>query len=200
MAHRVAELLQQAEGATVATDREAAARECAHLVQELWQQRDTWPGGGPLRRILPTLERLLGDVNHPYPWASRLNDDSGLMGQLLRLHEQELRLFQQLVQASLPPEVKEASADLLTHHWHDLDDDERYAVVFVGGPPVLPAGEAEVETGPSVDSQPGDDENEIPSPAPAATATNVRAELTRLQEQRATLFTTALSVLQPRNE
>jgi hypothetical protein len=142
MAHRVAELMERTETAATASGREEAAHECQTLIMDLWSQRNNWPMGGPLRKMMPTLERLLGESNHRYHWSNRPDDDSGLIGKLMLLHEREMHFFRLALQAGLDSEASDSGAELLEQHLYDLNDDELQAITFIVRPPLVPGGEA----------------------------------------------------------
>lgn len=196
MAHRVAELMQRTETATTAPEREEAARECKALIMELWSQRNNWPMGGPLQKIMPTLERLLGESNHRYHWARRPDDDSGLIGKLMRLHEKEMHFFRLALQAGIGSEVSDSGAKLLEQHLHDLDDDELQAITFVvrRPRPLLPNDDADDEDG---DASPEEIEAEDENGSSSITQVvkQLSNELDSITEHRSKLISNALAAV-----
>ena len=131
MSHRVAELMDRVESATDVTIRESAAKECEELILKLWEKRNSWPSGGPLSPILPTLNRLFSDPDEYYfPYFERESDTTGLVGQLISLHAREMRLFLSDPNLAVSKEAADASAETLESLTDNLTDDERRAFQF----------------------------------------------------------------------
>jgi len=131
MSHRVAELMDRVELATDATIRESAAKECEELILKLWGKRNSWPSSGPLSPILPTLNRLFSEPDEYYhPFFESESDTSGVVGQLIKLHKREMRLFLCDPNLAVSNEAAEASAETLELLNNELSDDERRAFQF----------------------------------------------------------------------
>ncbi|GAB4043207.1 hypothetical protein [Spirosoma jeollabukense] len=123
--------MDRVETATDATIQESAAKECEELILKLWEKRNSWPSGGPLSPILPTLNRLFSDPDEYYhPFFESESDTAGVVGQLIKLHKREMRLFLSNPNLAVSKEAAEASAETLESLTDDLTDDERRAFQF----------------------------------------------------------------------
>lgn len=132
MAQRLAELIDRTETEKDNILRETAAKECEDLVLKLWSKRKSWPSGGPLSSIMPTLNRLLGDNDLYYHnFFGKEPDTSGLIGKLIRIHEREMNLFLSNPNVAATKAVAEASAEMLDLFIDDLSEDERQVLDFV---------------------------------------------------------------------
>lgn len=150
MAHRIAELMQRAEAASNVELKEVAERECQDLIVRLWDMRELWPSGGPLRDILPTLHQLLDKTPFTIRWAGKPEQPSvgGVITKLLRAQRKELRQLCQLIKSKTPTHTVEELQRLLDENYGDLSDDEVALITLIIDPLSLPVfgSEAEVDT------------------------------------------------------
>lgn len=118
MAHRVAELVQQAEEGN-----HDAKKEAAELITSLWERRSAWPRGWPppettqaVRRLTASTERHQSREADPaYRWLTRLVA-------LDETHEVERAIWLRLALGELDLNDEIAAAEA---HESSLDDDER---------------------------------------------------------------------------
>lgn len=140
MAQRVAELLRRAESSTDPVVKEAAERECQDLIIRLWESRDSWPSGGPLGSILPTLKVLLAGEPDYRPWKSRPEENQiiGWITNLLQLQRKELRYFCLAIRDQISAPMREEMRQLLAEHQSDLSEEEANILYFVTNASHLP--------------------------------------------------------------
>ena len=140
MAQRVAELLRRAEASVDSAVKETAERECQDLIIRLWESRASWPSGGPLGSILPTLQTLLaGEPEYRY-WKSRPEENQliGWVTNLLQLQRKELRYFCLAIRDQIPGSLREEMRQLLVEHQSDLSEEEAHILYFVTNDSQLP--------------------------------------------------------------
>jgi len=140
MAQRVAELLRRAEASVDPAVKEAAERECQDLIIRLWESRESWPAGGPLGSILPTLQTLLASEPDYRPWRSRSAENQliGWITNLLQLQRKELRYFCLAIRDQIPAPLREEMRQLLAEHQSDLSEEEANILYFVTNASQLP--------------------------------------------------------------
>ena len=140
MAQRVAELLRRAEASVDPAVKEAAERECQDLIIRLWESRASWPAGGPLGSILPTLQKLLAGEPDYRPWKSRPEENQliGWITNLLQLQRKELRYFCLAIRDQMPAPLREEMRQLLVEHQSDLSEEEANILYFVTNASQLP--------------------------------------------------------------
>lgn len=132
MSQRIAELISRTESSIDDVARETAAKECEALILKLWSKRYSWPSGSPLSPIMPTLKRLFTEPNIYY--RRSFNNDSdkqGLISQLIKLHEREMRLFLDSPNITISEEVSDIAEDTLDTFLDYLTEDEIEALDFV---------------------------------------------------------------------
>ena len=153
MALRVAELLRRTEGTADALAKEGVERECQDLITRLWESRESWPSGGPLGSILPTLKVLLAGEPDYRSWRSRPDENQaiGLITNLLQLQRKELQHFCLAIHDRIPASTMEAMRLLLAEHENALSEEEANVLYFVTNPSRLPlfnnVEEVEVDEG-----------------------------------------------------
>lgn len=147
MAHRVAELMKRAENAPNTESKEVAERECQDLITRLWDMRDNWPSGGPLRDILPTLHQLLDKTPFRVRWAGESDEPGagGIITKLLKTQREELYRLCQLIKLKAPPQIVEQMQQFLTDNHDSLSDDEIGLITIIAAPTRLPIFSSEVE-------------------------------------------------------
>ncbi|QHV96567.1 hypothetical protein [Spirosoma endbachense] len=134
MAQRVAELIRRVETTKDEAEREALAKECTELILKLWEKRNTWPSGGPLADIYPTLKRLFGPRNQYYSIFRNKNvGDTGLISKLAALHQREMKLFINSPNVATSPEIVKASNEKLELYIDHLSKEESQALLFTAG-------------------------------------------------------------------
>lgn len=147
MAHRVAELMQRAEATSDPEAKEVVKRECQDLIVRLWDMRDRWPSGGPLRAILPTLHQLLDETPFTIRWAGKPEEPSagGVITKLLRAQRKELRQLCKLIKARIPAHTIEELQQLLDKNYADLSENEAGLITLIISPASLPIFSSEEE-------------------------------------------------------
>ena len=140
MAQRVAELLRRAEASVDPAVKEAAERECQDLIIRLWESRASWPTGGPLGSILPTLQTLLASEPDYRYWRSRPEENQliGWITNLLQLQRKELRYFCLAIRDQMPSPLREEMRQLLAEYRSDLSEEEANILYFVTNASQLP--------------------------------------------------------------
>ena len=92
MAHYVAELIDEAERAPSPRKRSALRRECAEVIQRLWDRRSHWPSGWPP----DSAARLTEALDSTEPNRRRLSPSEGLaaaLPALLEIHRNEAQAW-----------------------------------------------------------------------------------------------------------
>jgi hypothetical protein len=184
MAQRVAELLRRAEASADLIVKEAAERECQDLIIRLWESRDSWPAGGPLGSILPTLEVLLAGEPDYRPWRSRPEEHQiiGWITNLLQLQRKELRYFCLALRDRIPAPMREEMRQLLAEHQSDLSEEEANILYFVTNASHLPFFNHEEET--EVDGNESQEKTKLVSTTePVERLTEFLAFITRERQQ-----------------
>lgn len=140
MAQRVAELMRRAETLTEPIAKEAAERECQDLIMRLWESRASWPSGGPLGAVLPTLNVLLAEAPDYRRWRSQPEEGQplGWITELLQLQRKELRRFCLAMRDQFPAPTMDALRQLLADHEADLSEDEVTVLHYLTTPSRLP--------------------------------------------------------------
>ncbi len=118
MAHRLAELIQEADQGD-----ESARREAAELIMKLWVRRSAWPTGWPppktaeaIRGLTPSADARRSREPEPaHPWLTRLDALDGT-------HEAERAIWLRLALGELDLDDEIAAAQ--AQH-SNLNDDER---------------------------------------------------------------------------
>lgn len=132
MSQRIAELISRTESSTDDVVRETAAKECEELILKLWSKRYSWPSGSPLSPIIPTLKRLFTEPDIYYRRSFNNDaDKQGLISQLIKLHEREMRLFLDSPNITISEEVSDIAEDTLDTFLDYLTEDEIEALRFV---------------------------------------------------------------------
>ena len=166
MAHRIAELMRRVETATDSNAKEVAERECQDLIVRLWDMRDRWPSGGPLRDILPTLHQLLDNTPYRVRWAGKPEQPSvgGVITKLLRAQRKELRQLCQLIKSKTPAHTVQELQQLLDENYDDLSEEEVALITLIVAPSRLPIFNSEAEAGSYEDVVVGDEEEVLEEP------------------------------------
>ena len=129
MAHRVAELMDQAENAPSEDERQAAQNECSDLILKLWEKRIVWPHGGPLKFVLPALRKLTLEPPSPHGWGWNEPRADGswarLLPQIKHLQARESRVCLFACFADIPKEANEHAREWLSEMGEELSDEER---------------------------------------------------------------------------
>lgn len=128
MAHRVAQLLERAENAESAEDREASCRECTDLVLRLWAMRLDWPDGGPFVHIMPALQRIAEAFDAPkYSWHVQHPKDSWseTLFSLDNIARRESRICVCALAAEFSIEAAHEARQWLEQHGEDFPEEER---------------------------------------------------------------------------
>ena len=128
MAHRIAELMERAEAAESAGEREAAREACSDLVLRLWARRGQWPYGSPLGRVARALSALVSAPNaREGEGYERDRPESaegwlGILEAIDRLGNEEFEVVRSAGIAGLDVEAEKAWAE---RHADQMGDEER---------------------------------------------------------------------------
>jgi len=123
MAHRIAELMELAEGAPD-DKREKARSECTDLILRLWERRSAWPQGQPLSHVLPLLRKLTEEPQPRFHGKEPNGTWTGMLPQLERLHEREWHVCIDAAIADIPLEAAKEEQHWLTEHADDVSPEE----------------------------------------------------------------------------
>lgn len=123
MAHRIAELMEQAEQAPTEAEREAAKRECTDVIIRLWEHRTKFPFKPPLADIAKFLRNLTSDSPPPH-WEKPESPDGtwhSILPHLEKLQEREYRICRD---AAIAETSLEEEREWLEEHREEMSDDE----------------------------------------------------------------------------
>lgn len=123
MAHRIAELMEQAEQAPTEAEREAAKRECTDIIIRLWEHRTKFPFKPPLADIAKFLKNLMSDPS-PSLWEKPEPPDgtwSRILPHLEKLQDREYWICHQ---AAIAETSLEKEREWLKEHHQEMSDDE----------------------------------------------------------------------------
>jgi hypothetical protein len=126
MAHRVAELMQQAEQAETQVEKESAKKECSELILRIWERRASLPYGRPLAEVAEFLKKFTS--NRPRFDRQRTEPDAKTWDSILPILEalqvREDNVCRDAAIADLSVEAIEKEREWLTEHPEDLSTEE----------------------------------------------------------------------------
>jgi hypothetical protein len=124
MAHRIAELMEQADQAQDEREREAARRECADLILRLWAHRADRPHGSPLANIAAFLQAFVdaAPTRHQVPTGVNEGTWINVLHRVKQLREREEETCRAAAVAELSLDNER---EWLTDHRDELSEDEQ---------------------------------------------------------------------------
>jgi hypothetical protein len=133
MAHRVAELMQQAEQAETPAERESAKQECSELILRIWERREFLPYGQPLAEVAEFLKKFTS--NRPRFDRQRTEPEEqtwdGILQILEALQEREDDVCRDAAIADLSAETIEKQREWLAEHLEDLSSEESQVIEWL---------------------------------------------------------------------
>lgn len=123
MAHRIAELLVEADKARKKADRDALKSSVADLVLRLWQHRSCWPEGWPPSSAVAILDQLEQSERF-FPGRVEPGNSPWLdaFGKLKSIQAEEQAVW---IEAGLLDFDMRQEREAIENHAQDLDTDER---------------------------------------------------------------------------
>ncbi len=131
MAHRIAELIDQANAARGTPSEAKAAQACQEAMLALWRHRSAWPQGWP-PPAAKEIARMLDDAKAPEQMAG--NRGTSLVARLHALHHQVLAALVDLLAGVDETDAERAWLDQFGEF---LNDDERALLQRVADAPRL---------------------------------------------------------------
>lgn len=125
MAHRVAELMQQAEQAETLAEHESAKQECSELILRIWKRRASLPYGRPLAEVAEFLRKF----SSPPRFDRQITEPEektwdSILPMLEALQEREDNVCRDAAIADLSAEAIEKERGWLKEHPEDLSQEE----------------------------------------------------------------------------
>jgi hypothetical protein len=124
MAHRIAELIEQADQAYTPQERETARQECTELIIRLWERRWQRSNGRPFSEIISDLEQLTAPPPSQYGAEVSPSENTwiGAMSRLEQLAHRERRICYDAAVAGLDID---SEREWLIEHKDDLSEEEQ---------------------------------------------------------------------------
>jgi hypothetical protein len=135
MAHRVAELMQQAEQSETLAEQESAKQECSELILRIWERRASLPYGRPLAEVAEFLRKFTS--NRPRFNRQRTEPDAKTWDSVLPILEalqvREDNVCRDAAIADLSAEAIEKERGWLKEHPEDLSQEESDTIEWLVG-------------------------------------------------------------------
>jgi hypothetical protein len=133
MAHRVAELMQQAEQAETLAEQESAKQECSELILRIWERRAVLPYGRPLAEVAEFLRKFTSSPPRFDRQRTELEEKTwdGILPMLEALQVREDNVCRDAAIADLSAEAIEKQREWLTEHLEDLSPEESHVIEWL---------------------------------------------------------------------
>lgn len=130
MSHRIAELMEQAEGVNTEAEKEGAKRECTDLILRVWERRKYWMRGQPLGDLTAFLKFIAPE---PYSYSREENapTEPSWINVLPRLRTLNDREDQIVFDAAIADLDLEQDRKWLAEHSDELSDEERQTITLL---------------------------------------------------------------------